>query len=651
MKGRIEVGRPFFERLESLLRGFSANFSSTMTEPAPRQRWEMPLLIGLVALGALLRFWGLGGWGLENDEETMAMPTLHILRDGMPILPSGMIYVRGIAQLYMMAASVKVFGPSEWALRIPSVICGLALIPLAYVYGRRFLNATWNMGFVAVAACLPAFIADSQEARMYIFLLAGLALYTILLFSWERTGRDSRLVAAVVVMLVTLQFHTLAVFGAFLVFFPALLSGSIKALGKALAAFLAILAGYNLISSWIASFYPPRPPSHGVALIAEKHVGGFVHLDFPLLVYFFGALVAVGLAWLIVRGSMRMVHKVVIGCAAFAGLTCAMILFYHVAALLVLITAILLWRNAERPLARMSLLVVPLLLLAAVQLYLLHRTGIYPGRKVIGAMVGLPSIWPFFRMMPYTLGGFAVAILGALTALRALALRRTIDDYWLFLLMGLWVPVFLIGLFAWNVEQRYTEFALLPVLVCALAWLQRSVRRWPVAASFIAAVVLIDPMATARVVNAGYTIHPDHKGAAEFIRSMHPGPDDLLIAEDVNQQTYYLGKVDYWVISNQFAASFVEERDDGTLRDIYTGTRVITNGRQFEQVIREHPHGRIFVIGSGEQQEDGRQAARGDGISEVLRRDFREIHTGRDRLTKVWILANRPAEPDTPEGR
>lgn len=638
-------------RLESLLRGFAANFSSTMTEPAPRRRWEMPLLIGFVALGAFLRFWGLGSWGLENDEETMAMPTLHILRDGMPILPSGMIYVRGIAQLYMMAASVKVFGPSEWALRIPSVLCGLALIPLAYVYGRRFLNATWNMGFVAVATCLPAFIADSQEARMYIFLLAGLALYTILLFSWERTERDSRLVAAVAVMLVTLQFHTLAVFGAFLVFFPALLRGSTRAMTKALVAFFAIVAGYELISSWIGSFYPPRPASHGVTVVAEKHLGGFAHLGFPPLAYFVGALIAAGLAFLVVRGSMRAVHRVVIGCTAFASLACAMILFYHLAVILALITAILLWRNADRPLVRISLLVVPLLLLSAVQLYLLHRTGIYPGRKVIGAMVGLPSIWPFFRMMPYTLGGFAVVIVGALAALRELAMRRRIDDYWLLLLLGLWVPVFLIGMFAWNVEQRYTEFALLPVFVCALAWLQRIVPRRPVAASVLAALVLINPVATARVVNAGYTIHPDHKGAAEFIRSMDPGPQDLLIAEDVNQQTYYLGKVDYWVISNQFAGSFVVELDDGTLRDIYTGTRVITNGEQFEQVIRDHPQGRIFVIGSGEQQEDGRQAARADGIGDVLKHDFHEIYTGRDHLTKVWILAKRPAAPDTPESR
>lgn len=636
------MGWPALPRLDALLQGFSSNFNSTMRPPDPRQRWEVPLLVGFVALGAFLRFWGLGGWGLEYDEETMAMPTLHILRDGMPILPSGMIYVRGIAQLYLMAASVKMFGASEWALRIPSVICGLALIPLAYVYGRRFLNAVWTMGFVAVATFLPAFIADSQEARMYIFLLAGLALYTILLFSWERTGRDSRLVAAVLVMLVTLQFHTLGVFGAFLVFFPALLKGSTRDMVKALVAFAAMLAGYKLISEWIGSYYPPRPATHSVAVIAEKHVGGFVHLGFPLLAYLAGALVAAGLTFMIIRGAMRPVHKVVIGCTAFASLVFAMILFYHVAAILVLVTAILLWRNADRPLVRIATLVVPLVLLSAVQLYLLHRTGLYPGRKVIGAMVGLPSIWPFFRMMPYTLGGFAVVVLGALAALRGLALRRRIDDYWLFLFLGLWVPVFLIGLFAWNVEKRYTEFALLPVIICALAWLQRVVSRQPVLAAIIAAVVVINPIATARVVNAGYTIHPDHKGAAEFIRSMHPGPDDLLIAEDVNQQTYYLGKVDYWVISNQFAASFVKELDDGSLRDIYTGTRVITNGAQFEQVIRDHPQGRIFVIGSGEQQEDGRQAARADGIGDVLRKDFREIYTGRDHLTKVWILARRP---------
>src|SRR6188768_3419627 len=53
------------------------------------------VLLAIVCVGAVLRFWGLGNVGLHGDEETMAMATMAILRDGSPVLPSGMFYPRG----------------------------------------------------------------------------------------------------------------------------------------------------------------------------------------------------------------------------------------------------------------------------------------------------------------------------------------------------------------------------------------------------------------------------------------------------------------------------------------------------------------------------------------------------------------------------
>jgi len=46
-----------------------------------------------------------------------------------------MFYARAIAQSYMIAASVKAFGQTEWALRLPSVLCGLLVVVLAYWMG------------------------------------------------------------------------------------------------------------------------------------------------------------------------------------------------------------------------------------------------------------------------------------------------------------------------------------------------------------------------------------------------------------------------------------------------------------------------------------------------------------------------------------
>src|SRR5246127_4869219 len=112
----------------------------------PRTLWA---LVFIVAAGALLRFWGLGAVGLHGDEKTMALPVMSLVEHGLPLMPSGMFYPRAVGQLYLMAASVLVFGQSEWALRFPSAACGVLLIVLAWQVGQRFLTPRWNLALTA----------------------------------------------------------------------------------------------------------------------------------------------------------------------------------------------------------------------------------------------------------------------------------------------------------------------------------------------------------------------------------------------------------------------------------------------------------------------------------------------------------------------
>src|SRR5215207_9763923 len=108
-----------------------------VTAPLEHERALHRLLLAAVlGIGIVVRFSNLGAPGLHGDEETMAMATMHIVQNGWPILPSGMFYPRGLSELYLMAASVQIFGESEWALRLPSALCGVALIFLCYLAGR-----------------------------------------------------------------------------------------------------------------------------------------------------------------------------------------------------------------------------------------------------------------------------------------------------------------------------------------------------------------------------------------------------------------------------------------------------------------------------------------------------------------------------------
>jgi hypothetical protein len=135
-------------------------------------------------------------------------------------------------------------------------------------------------------------------------------------------------------------------------------------------------------------------------------------------------------------------------------------------------------------------------------------------------------------------------------------------------------------------------------------------------------------------------MNPDHQGAAAFMRQQNLTAADVVIAEDVLQQTYYLGKVDYWLLSRQFARKFVQ-RVDGEIRDFYTGTRVISDAAMLDEVLRAHASRRVFVIGSGENREDQRRAMRGDMDALLHSPRFRSVYLGRDGFTQVW-LANDP---------
>jgi hypothetical protein len=628
----------------------------------PARAWEAPVVVALVAVGAILRFWGLGSWGLEGDEKTMALPTMHLVHFGSPLMPSGMFYGRAIGQLYLMAGSVRAFGESEWALRFPSVVCGIALIGIAYFVGRRFLAPAWNLAFVASTAFLPALIADSQEARMYIFLVTCLAGYTALIFEWERSDRTVWLVAAVIVMLIGVQFHVLAVFGSFLLLFPGLLAANVRKLWCGGIGFVVVVAGFAVASRWTESFYPPglkTDDSHLAA--AETHITSLSLLHQSPVLLVAGVIAAALLAVYVARNVNARTPAIAVIALLITGVVCELTLFYHAGLVLILGGAILAQRNGGKALPRIAVLLALSLVLAVSQFSFLHHTTGESIRKTLGMMMGLPSIWSFLRAVGYSPLAWFIVCVAMLYALWRLAQRRRIADYWLFFILAGWLPLFGLGFFAWDIEPRYTEFALLPLLVCALAVSQEvsaviarrlSPTTVPAIQALLAAVaviLIVNPASLAHSVNGGYAIHPDHKGAAEFIRSIRPRPDDVIVAEDSLQQTYYLGHIDFWLRGMNNAAQFVHMKG-GQLRDIYTDAPLIGSGAELMALVERRDRGAIYVIGTAEFKGDDLRLIRDGGIYEALQWPiFAPVFLGRDGLTQVWKVqapTDAPAAAD-----
>jgi hypothetical protein len=343
----------------------------------------------------------------------------------------------------------------------------------------------------------------------------------------------------------------------------------------------------------------------------------------------------------------------------FAGLAAQLALFYHLGILLLIVGALVAHRHrcSRRALLGVAMVSVGL---AIAHVALLYASGFDWPRKLIGAMVGQPSVWPYLRFATYAPFAAVFFAAGMALALWRVANRQRVPDVWLYGLLAVWLPLFLIGFFAWDVAPRYTEFALIPVLMCALAVIPGALnssagpqaietpKRLPqMAIAFVAAVAIVNPWSVARVVNAGYSIHPDHKGAAAYIRSQQLSPADILIAEDVLQQTYYLGRVDYWLVGKKTAAEYTREVD-GRMLDLYTHTPVLDTGEALLALLEKPDRGAIYIIGSGEQQRDGRAHARGPGIQHVLHSaPLSVVYVGRDGLTKVW----KSPSPATPAER
>lgn len=634
----------------NIVQAVASLFETTRPE-ARVQAAHLWWLAAAVVAGAVVRFWGLGGVGLHGDEETMAMAARHILVDGRPILPSGMFYPRAMTQLYAMALSLSIFGETEWALRLPSALCGVALIGLSFVVGRRFLRPQWNLALAATIAFLPDLIIDSQTARMYIFLVTCVMASLACLFAWERTDRAGWLIAAALALIVGIDMHLLAAAAIPVFLLPGLLQGDVRKCIYGAVAALVVAGAFVVIDVWTGAQYPVPPPEFAADLgpptRQQSRAAQEFALSFDIAAWTTG-LVSAFLALHVVRAVPVRTAAAASAALLLAGIGLQLALFYHLAALSYLCGAVVARRYGSATVTfRMMILAMASGLLALIHVTVLASA---PGSviKLVGAMVGQPSVWPYVRVAE--LSEFAGVLTCALLAwgLYQLAHNRRVSDYWLLAVLGVWAPVFALGLFAWNVPARYTLMSLSPMLLCAFAFAQRGTDwllahvpplRWlaqPHAlAAALAAVCATNPASAAAVVNAGYRIHPDHKGAAQFMRSQQVNDDDVVLAEDVLQQTYYLGKVDYWLIGKHIARRYVKRAEGGVV-DFYTGTPVIVTAAMLDEVLQNNRDKRVFIVGSGEGQHNRRRTVRGQELHEAIESDrFDTIYVGRDGLTRV----------------
>jgi hypothetical protein len=611
-----------------------------------------------VAIGAVLRFWGLGNIGLHGDEEVMSLSARSILENGSPILPSGMYYLRALPQLYMMAGSIHLFGETEWALRLPSALAGTLGVLAAYLMARRFLTAQWATLFALAIAVLPSLIALSQTARMYVFFVTLVMFFAAAVFRWERTESTGPYLLAIVICMVSITFHSLTVFATLLYFYPGIAKASVRLFAYGGVAFAASLGWFRAYSAWTSSQYfelvNVAPDDDGGLSSAALGEPGMLAI---LLASLAAASIA-GVAFAVVRRKDASFDRAAwlglsSGCLAGAVLF-TLIVQYHLAGLALVLGALIGFRAklSWRIIGAAGALVVALMAIRFVLLWQANAPDDF--NHFIVTTLGKPSPWPyliFAGMAPLAVGVYGIA---ALYFVIRFARGEGIPDHFLFMLMSVFIPLFLIGFFAEHLPERYVvgllPFFLLAFFAGVLELLSRSSATFgtkPVAQAACAVLLValvVNPVELKHNVNPHYadfrhlTVSrgADHKGAAEFVLSRELDADDVLIAMDAQQQRYYLGEaLDYYLraLNEDRNSSFMH---DGQMLNLYTGTPQIATGEELKSVLDGNGADDIFILGSGELMSNLPRYM-GDGIWETMGEyDLEVVYEGRDGATKVW---------------
>jgi 4-amino-4-deoxy-L-arabinose transferase-like glycosyltransferase len=150
-------------------------------------RWATParasetlwVLGGIVILGAIIRFQGLGSQSFWPDEAVTHGIVMHSLGHVLSTVPR----TESTPPLYYVLLWLwsQVFGTDEAGLRSFSALCGTLTIPVVWAIGRELFSARIGLLAALLVAINPLLFWLSQETRTYslLGLLSALSLLTL----------------------------------------------------------------------------------------------------------------------------------------------------------------------------------------------------------------------------------------------------------------------------------------------------------------------------------------------------------------------------------------------------------------------------------------------------------------------------------------
>lgn len=126
------------------------------------------MLICIVSIGGLLRFWNLGQWSFWIDEVLTVLDAKEFSLSNSPINP--VPYVAAKFSVFIgEKLSFLIEGGDEWNSRLIFCIAGILSIPIIFSLGQTLYNSRVGLLATAFVALSSWHLFWSQNARSYIF--------------------------------------------------------------------------------------------------------------------------------------------------------------------------------------------------------------------------------------------------------------------------------------------------------------------------------------------------------------------------------------------------------------------------------------------------------------------------------------------------
>jgi hypothetical protein len=652
------------------------------------------ILIGillLAAVAAYLRFHCLGCLGFRWDEDLTALAVKALAMTGTPELPSGMIYTRFFPYQHLMAMSVNLLGFSEFSMRLPSVLFGLALIPLAWFVLSRILDRRIAT-IVAIAIGLSFMQVEmARTARMYapffvVFLIAAYAIWQSYYADRERLFSPWPLLLAMLALSIHQLAYSLALFLVLAIALNPTPRRTLSLVAQAGTIGVAFLSTRKLQDYF---FYRAERLAGTDEMVQGPDGGGMLasvlaQISLPDLSLFSAVLGASGgqivlgilglftalLIFWCIRG--RQPNDWLVVPFTVATLAAAALYQFNLVAVLLGLYLIAsrqgvaamrapIWRRLV--IASSALLVTWLVLI-----YVFAATGTSPPgadpellRQLIRRLVDYPNFrlfWSFLLEYPVLAPAL---LLGTLWGIDRMA-QRPVDPAALFIVGGFWSVLFVNGILTTKFEfLRYnlhvdvlflatctTGVLFLPELLERLgirklaARNEAEERAWLISAGVIL-VLGVNPLA------AFLTSHRDYHEDGAVYRALDldsyqdfatPGtfvrdrvmPEDRIFVIDPREYWNYIGRVDYWIASDNFESQTY--RRDGRHYDLYVGVPVLADVSSIRSTLREMDAGDAWFLFSRAR------VARTRSLTPALKAFFADLEaqvafTGGDQETLV----------------